>query len=238
MSQGGFLSLRAALLAPERVRALVLIDTQAGPEDAERLPQYRQMQQTWLQVGPVDDLANVIADLIIGDPELNQVWIAKWRRLPQESMKAPGDCLFERDDITDRLGEIPCPAGRPVRSSRYHARAKANRERRVRGAKRALPRSEGRGNRMRRHRSRSLPAIHRALVCLAALAIIAGSLTDPAQARSRRHHHADRGNGGYQPPYAAIVVDANSGRVLHASNPDNLRHPASITKIMTLYLLF
>ena len=30
MSQGGFLSLRAALLAPDRVRALVLIDTQAG----------------------------------------------------------------------------------------------------------------------------------------------------------------------------------------------------------------
>src|SRR3984893_14941738 len=100
------------------------------------------------------------------------------------------------------------------------------------------PRSEGRGNRMRRHRSRSLPAIPRALVSLATLAIIVGSLTDPAQSRSRRHHHADGGNGGYQPPYAAIVVDANSGRVLHASNPDNLRHPASITKIMTLYLLF
>src|SRR5439155_23235639 len=32
--------------------------------------------------------------------------------------------------------------------------------------------------------------------------------------------------------------DANSGRVLHASNPDSLRHPASITKIMTLYVLF
>ena len=36
MSQGGFLSLRATLLAPERVRALVLIDTQAGVEDPER----------------------------------------------------------------------------------------------------------------------------------------------------------------------------------------------------------
>jgi D-alanyl-D-alanine carboxypeptidase len=92
---------------------------------------------------------------------------------------------------------------------------------------------------MRRHRSRILPAIHRAVVGLAALAILAGGVGDPAQARSRRHHHADHGgNGGYQPPYAAIVVDANSGRVLHASNPDSLRHPASITKIMTLYVLF
>src|SRR6202789_4192896 len=37
MSQGGFLSLRAALLSPDRVRALVLIDTQSGPEDPEVL---------------------------------------------------------------------------------------------------------------------------------------------------------------------------------------------------------
>ena len=43
---------------------------------------------------------------------------------------------------------------------------------------------------------------------------------------------------GYNPAYAAIVVDANSGTVLHATNPDALRHPASLTKIMTLYLLF
>jgi pimeloyl-ACP methyl ester carboxylesterase len=110
MSQGGFLSLRAALLAPERARALVLIDTQAGVEEPNRLPAYRQMQQTWLEVGPVDELAQTIADLIIGDPVLNETWIAKWRALPRESMRAPGDCLFDRDDISDRLGEITCPA--------------------------------------------------------------------------------------------------------------------------------
>ena len=42
----------------------------------------------------------------------------------------------------------------------------------------------------------------------------------------------------YRPPYAAIVVDANSGKVLHESDADDPRHPASLTKIMTLYLLF
>ena len=110
MSQGGFLSLRAALLAPERVRALVLIDTQAGVEDPARLPAYRQMQQVWLEQGPVDDLTGVIANLIIGDPAHNDAWIAKWRALPRESMQAPADCLFDRDDISDRLGEISCPA--------------------------------------------------------------------------------------------------------------------------------
>ncbi len=110
MSQGGFLSLRAALLAPERVRALVLIDTQAGVEDPARLPAYRQMQQTWLEVGPVDELADAIASLIIGDPALSQVWIAKWRKLDRESLRAPADCLLDRDDISDRLGEISRPA--------------------------------------------------------------------------------------------------------------------------------
>jgi pimeloyl-ACP methyl ester carboxylesterase len=110
MSQGGFLSLRAALLAPKRVRALVLIDTQAGVEDPERLPAYRQMQATWLESGPVDDLTNAVASLIIGDPMLSETWIAKWRKLDRETLRAPGDCLMERDDITGRLGEISCPA--------------------------------------------------------------------------------------------------------------------------------
>ena len=35
-----------------------------------------------------------------------------------------------------------------------------------------------------------------------------------------------------------MVVDANTGRVLHADHENELRHPASITKVMTLYLLF
>src|ERR1700749_4323632 len=100
MSQGGFLSLRAALLAPERVRALILIDTQSGTEDPERLPAYRQMQQTWLEVGPVDELAKTIANLTIGDPVLNEQGIAKWRKLPRESREAAGDCMDDRDDIT------------------------------------------------------------------------------------------------------------------------------------------
>jgi 3-oxoadipate enol-lactonase len=110
MSQGGFLSLRAALLAPERVRALVLIDTQSGTEDPGRLPAYRQMQQMWLEVGPVDELAQTIANLIIGDPTFTKHWIAKWQKLPRENLRAPGDCLLDRDDITERLGEITCPA--------------------------------------------------------------------------------------------------------------------------------
>ena len=40
------------------------------------------------------------------------------------------------------------------------------------------------------------------------------------------------------PAFSAIVVDANSGRTLYSADENGLRHPASITKVMTLYLLF
>lgn len=40
------------------------------------------------------------------------------------------------------------------------------------------------------------------------------------------------------PRYAAIVIDAENGTVLHAANADASRYPASLTKMMTLYLLF
>ncbi|MBF0161165.1 MAG: D-alanyl-D-alanine carboxypeptidase [Magnetococcales bacterium] len=38
--------------------------------------------------------------------------------------------------------------------------------------------------------------------------------------------------------YADLVMDAKTGRILHATHPDELRHPASLTKMMTLYLAF
>ena len=40
------------------------------------------------------------------------------------------------------------------------------------------------------------------------------------------------------PRSAAIVIDASSGAVLHESNADASRYPASLTKMMTLYMLF
>src|SRR5208282_1855365 len=84
----------------------------------------------------------------------------------------------------------------------------------------------------------------------ASLLVVAAS---PADARHRhvRHHahyshalhatHAThRSSAGVSswPAFSAIVVDANSGRTLYSADADGLRHPASITKVMTLYLLF
>ena len=41
-----------------------------------------------------------------------------------------------------------------------------------------------------------------------------------------------------EPRYAAIVIDANTGEVLYEKHADSVRYPASLTKMMTLYLTF
>jgi D-alanyl-D-alanine carboxypeptidase len=69
--------------------------------------------------------------------------------------------------------------------------------------------------------------------------MIAGAGWDQAEARPRKDPPKRVVHGpNYRPPYAAIVVDDKSGFVLHEASVDEPRHPASLTKIMTLYLLF
>ena len=48
------------------------------------------------------------------------------------------------------------------------------------------------------------------------------------------HAQAAKGN----PKYAALVVNANTGEILFQRNANAFRHPASLTKLMTLYLVF
>jgi len=43
---------------------------------------------------------------------------------------------------------------------------------------------------------------------------------------------------GYEPKNTAVVMDARTGEVLYSLRGDSLRYPASVTKVMTLYLAF
>jgi 3-oxoadipate enol-lactonase len=110
MSQGGFLSMRAALTAPERVRALILLDTSTTLYDDETKAANQGMVDMWLSVGPVDQLAEAVATIIIDDPAENPKWIAKWQARDKATLAEPARCLMDRDDITERLHEITCPA--------------------------------------------------------------------------------------------------------------------------------
>ncbi|HIP77618.1 MAG TPA: D-alanyl-D-alanine carboxypeptidase, partial [Kiloniellaceae bacterium] len=60
-----------------------------------------------------------------------------------------------------------------------------------------------------------------ALFALLVTVVFAGLSSESAQAR-----------------YASIVVDADTGQVLHAVNADTRNYPASLTKMMTLYMVF
>lgn len=76
------------------------------------------------------------------------------------------------------------------------------------------------------------------LLSLATAIALTAVSTDPADARSRRGKRTATASSSYSPGYAAIVVDANTGSILHSASADAIRHPASLTKIMTLYMLF
>jgi len=107
MSQGGFLSMRVALTAPERVRALILIDTQAGTEDPATIEPYNQLHDAWVAHGAAA-VQDVIAGIILGPGEWSD-WFAKWATLEPEQFSKAFHCLMHRDDITGRLGEIAHP---------------------------------------------------------------------------------------------------------------------------------
>src|SRR5258708_787163 len=112
MSQGGFLSLRAALTAPDRVRALVLIDSQAGLEDPATIPAYEQMEQIWMEQGPAP-VQDVVASIILGAPAgrvAYQRWFAKGGAAARDQRRLAFRGRVDRDDIPGGLGEIGCPA--------------------------------------------------------------------------------------------------------------------------------
>jgi D-alanyl-D-alanine carboxypeptidase len=59
-----------------------------------------------------------------------------------------------------------------------------------------------------------------------------------ARRTSARYASVAAGGASGSPAFSALVVDANSGQTLYSADENGLRHPASITKVMTLYLLF
>jgi D-alanyl-D-alanine carboxypeptidase len=84
--------------------------------------------------------------------------------------------------------------------------------------------------RMRRPARRLAGCTGIAVLFAAALTVA----TSGAEARPRRGGD----NGNWRSGTASIVVDVKTGRVLEEQSADAARHPASLTKIMTLYLLF
>ena len=111
MSQGGFLSLRCALTHPKVVRALILIDTQAGQEDPAALEGHMQLAKAWAEHGLSDGMAAIIEGIILGDGWSGAAaWKAKWKQIKPVNMLGCMNTLASRDDVTAMLGQIKVPA--------------------------------------------------------------------------------------------------------------------------------
>src|SRR3954452_13365423 len=101
------------------------------------------------------------------------------------------------------------------------------------------------GNRTGKFMLRTTSASSRAIrVCALGLATLTTAIifttgsADARRHRARHHVRHHEARPSYSPAFASIIVDGNSGATLTAKDPDGSRHPASLTKIMTLYLLF
>ncbi len=111
MSQGGYLSLRAALKHSSMVRALILIDTQAMPEDQAKMPGYAQLLGTWADQGLSDEIAGIIEQIILGNGWAGAAeWKAKWRTWQSHNLLQCFTTLGARDDIGEAIRDIHVPA--------------------------------------------------------------------------------------------------------------------------------
>ena len=111
MSQGGYLSLRCALTHPGVVRALVLIDTQALPEDPARMPGYKALLEDWAQNGLSEQTAALLEHIILGDGWSGAAaWRAKWKEVVPANLLQCFQTLGARDDISTDIARITVPA--------------------------------------------------------------------------------------------------------------------------------
>lgn len=112
MSQGGYLSLRAALTAPERVRGLILMDTQPGAEDPEKAAGYRELIDAWTAPdGPPQEVMDTIAHIILGPGWSGTAdWQERWRQMPDHRVQQVFATLIARqDDVAPRVAELTMP---------------------------------------------------------------------------------------------------------------------------------
>lgn len=73
------------------------------------------------------------------------------------------------------------------------------------------------------------------IIILCAASLLVPDFAEAARGRARR---APMPSGVNDPRYAALIMNPKTGEIYHSQNADARRYPASLTKMMTLYLLF
>ncbi|TDP39873.1 pimeloyl-ACP methyl ester carboxylesterase [Nocardia ignorata] len=110
-AQGGFTALRTALVAPERVAALILISTEAHGPTREQSTATQRFLDEWHDRGSREEAATQLADWLIGDDNhYREIWTRRWVGDAHNGLDAAVGCLLGRDSVLERLPEITCPA--------------------------------------------------------------------------------------------------------------------------------
>jgi 3-oxoadipate enol-lactonase len=108
-SQGGFVALSAALLAPQRVAGLVLIDTTPYGQEQNSFDGLEAFAAAWQSTGPTRELCRILGGMAYGGDDI-EPWIEKWMKYPPAEFVRSFRAVIERDDLSSRLSEITAPA--------------------------------------------------------------------------------------------------------------------------------
>jgi 3-oxoadipate enol-lactonase len=117
LSWGGMVGMRLAARHPERVAALVLMDTSAHRERRVKKAAYRPLAAITKRVGPVRPLVEgIVARIMFAPqtrrdaPEKVEGFVGTLLRMDAESLIHALDAvIFERDDVTAELSRIEAP---------------------------------------------------------------------------------------------------------------------------------
>jgi pimeloyl-ACP methyl ester carboxylesterase len=115
LSIGGMVALRAALVVPQRVEALILLDTDAGPESAWKRFKYSVLG-TIARTAGLGPVLPLVMPLMFGSttrrlrPDLVAEWRERFSRVHVPSILRMLRALQDRDDVVPRLPEIAVPA--------------------------------------------------------------------------------------------------------------------------------
>ena len=151
---------------PQIVRALILIDTQAGCEDPATLPVNMELTRQWAEHGLSTEIADMVEQHHSRRELVRRGGLAgeKWGRMKPVNLTQCMQTLGSRDDITDKIAAIKAPTlvihgDADARPSRWSAprSGRQNRRRQAGGDPRRRPRRQPHPPRPRQRRHRDVP---------------------------------------------------------------------------------